>query len=70
MQVFAHAIRTVLLAAIIAMDVGSAAVARVDCGMARRPNAAQLDLLVADLVGVPAKGERETLTLPLFSPQI
>ena len=37
--------------------------------MARRkaPEAAQLDLFVADLVDVPVKGERETLSLPFFS---
>ena len=37
--------------------------------MARRkaPAATQLDLFVADLVDVPVKGERETLSLPFFS---
>lgn len=37
--------------------------------MARRPKpeAAQLELFVADLVDVPVKGERESLSLPFFS---
>ena len=37
--------------------------------MARKPKpkADQLDLFVADLVDVPVKGERETLSLPFFS---
>lgn len=33
----------------------------------KAPAAAQLDLFVADLVDVPVKGERETLSLPFFS---
>lgn len=32
-----------------------------------KPKADQLDLFVADLVDVPVKGERETLSLPFFS---
>ena len=33
----------------------------------QRPDGVQLDLFVADLVDVPVKGERETLSLPFFS---